>query len=79
MKEVHIFCPQCGKEDAYFEPEEGDYTVHTPFYYIQWKCPNCGYPDVIWDRYFNSILMSKTYFHFKIIDENGNIIEEWNG
>jgi hypothetical protein len=74
MKEIHFFCPQCGNEDVYFEPEEGDYTSTNPIIIQQsWRCRYCGYPEKYWYEYY-----TKTIVHFKITDANGNVIREWN-
>lgn len=49
MKCVQVVCPQCGRGDAYLQPEEGDYTAG-PIPIVKWICPSCGYPDIIIER-----------------------------
>lgn len=79
MKCVQVTCPQCGRSDAYFEYEKGDFTNPNIWFVQQpWKCRSCGYPDVIWDRWFNYTQITKTHVNFKITDQDGNIIKEYN-
>ena len=81
MKEVKWICPQCGKEDVYFESESGDFTSPTQIVNIPWKCRSCGYPEVIWyyDRWHSlSYPDFKVKVNYKITDTDGNLIKEWN-
>lgn len=48
MKVVQVTCPQCGIDDVYFQPEEGDYTAGAVTI-VEWVCVHCGYPKTITD------------------------------
>ena len=79
MKEVQVTCPQCGQNDAYFEYEKGDFTsINPPFIYQQpWKCRYCGYPEVNWNNWMY-VSLQKPIVKFRVIDANGDIIQEWS-
>jgi len=51
MREVKVTCPQCRQQDAYLQPEAGDYSdsgmIQIP--QVNWKCPRCGYPDIAYN------------------------------
>ena len=79
MREIQTYCPQCGAHSGYLQPEEGDYTapLGTLFYEVPWKCPQCGYPEVLWNKYGQTYTPSvKLKITTKIVDEYGNEIVE---
>ena len=61
MKEVKWICPQCGKEDVYFESESGDFTSPSQIVNIPWKCGSCGYPEVTWYNVFRYCNFNSSY------------------
>ena len=77
MREVQTTCPQCGHESAYLQPEQGDYTapLGTPLPQVHWKCPQCGYPEIIWTQYGQTYSPSyRLTVTSKLVDEYGNEI-----
>lgn len=70
-----MICPQCGKEDAYFQPEPEDYTsANISIFQIPWRCRYCGYPEVYWNKFIEPIFQKIT-INIKITDPDGNIIK----
>jgi len=67
MREVQVTCPQCGRDDAYLEPELQDYTAMI-FIPSKWKCRNCGYPDFIWDTKERWNYPEESHIVIKIVD-----------
>jgi len=51
MRKVQTTCPQCGAQDGYLEPEEGDYAGGITWIQQPWECSRCGYPRVTWTKW----------------------------
>lgn len=78
MKEVIIFCPQCGKQDSYLEKEPGDYNSPDIIIWEQeWQCSSCGYPQTRWNKFIEPKFKRITCL-FKTIDQDGHLIREWS-
>lgn len=76
VKEIQVTCPQCGQTSGHLESEPCDYTGQwTIQMQVPWKCPTCGYPEVVWTKWGATWTPAVVQYTYKTTDENGNEIK----